>query len=201
MNHFFDVGANTGNTFWKFLLKTNDYDGWKIWCFEPSPRNMHGLLETVNRITSWPEKDVHNFEVVVCPFGLWDSDGVFSFYEKSDALDPFGRENGEGDSFKENWITNNKAPYKISAATVSTAKFIKENTHDDDQIVLKLDCEGGEYNILTDLLDCHYTKHPGILGRIQKIYIEWHTTDEEYKKKDIIKEFTGLHIPLIDWQF
>jgi FkbM family methyltransferase len=197
MNHFFDVGANTGQTFDKFLLKTNDYDGWKIWCFEPSPRNMNGLVETARRVTAWPEKGVHDFDVVVCPFGLWDKAGSFSFYEKSDALDPWGKENGEGDSFKENWITNNKSGYKINAVTVPILQFIQDNTQEGDRIVIKLDCEGAEYKILENLL----VLGPDVINRIDKIYIEWHTTDEEHKKPSLIEAMKEVKISLIDWPF
>jgi FkbM family methyltransferase len=196
MNHFFDVGANTGQTFDKFLLNTNDYDGCKIWCFEPSPRNMNGLVETAKRVSGWAEKGVHDFDVVVCPFGLWDKAGTLGFYEKSDALDPYGRENGEGDSFKENWITNNKAGYKIYASVVSTSQFILDNTSADDRITIKLDCEGGEYKILEDLL-----KNSDVMRRIQKIFIEWHTTDEEYKKQGLIDAFKEAGVTVELWPY
>ncbi len=196
MNHFLDVGANIGQTFDKYLLRTNDFDGFKVWCFEPSPRNIAALLETAYKVTSWPQKGVHNFQVVVCPYGLWGKDGSFSFYEKSDALDPYGRENGEGDTFIENFLTTNKAPYSINAVTVSASKFILNNTGETDNIVIKLDCEGAEFGILEDLLS-----HPEALKRVRKFIVEWHTTDEFYKKEALIEEYSKLGYKLEDWPY
>lgn len=196
MNHFFDVGANIGQTFTKYLLNTNDYDGYKVWCFEPSPRNMGPLVEVAKQVTSWPQKDVHNFQVVVCPYGLWDKDGSFMFYEKSDPLDVYGRENGEGDSFIRGFLTNNKAPYSINAVTVSASKFIMNNTSPDDNIVMKLDCEGGEFGILEDLMT-----NPDALSRVKKLIVEWHTTDEIYKKDQLIQKYAEKGYKLEDWPF
>jgi FkbM family methyltransferase len=196
MNHFFDVGANIGQTFDKYLLKTNEYDGHKIWCFEPSPRNMGALVENAKKVTGWPHGEIHNFEVVVCPYGLWDKAGSFFFYEKKDALDPQGRENGEGDSFIESFLTNNSAGYRINAVTVSASAFILANTLPEDSITIKLDCEGGEFGILEDLL-----KSPEALKRVKKFIVEWHTTNEFYKKEALVSEYLKLGYTLEDWPF
>jgi FkbM family methyltransferase len=196
MNHFFDIGANIGQTFDKFLLKTNEYDGYKVWCFEPSPRNMAPLVEAAKRVTSWPQKDVHRFQVVVCPFGLWNKNGTFSFYEKSDALDVYGRENGEGDSFVESFLTNNKAPYQIMATSVKFSDFVKDNTAPTDSLVVKIDCEGGEYGILEDIYS-----NPDVCSRIKKLIVEWHQTSEVYKKDDLMKKFGEMNLPLEEWPF
>jgi FkbM family methyltransferase len=196
MEHFFDVGANIGQTFDKFLLKTNDYDDCKVWCFEPSPRSIGALVETVKRVTSWPQKDVHRFQVAICPFGLWDKDGTFSFYEKSDALDIYGRENGEGDSFVKTFLKNNNAPYQICASTVSAADFINKNIPAGDRITIKIDCEGGEYGILENLL-----ARPEALCKIKKFIVEWHQTEEVYKKDGLIKAYADLGYIFEEWPF
>ena len=55
-HHFFDIGANIGQTFDDFLTKTTAFDGWDVWCFEPSPRvseiyvEFHSIKEGGNQL-------------------------------------------------------------------------------------------------------------------------------------------------------
>lgn len=49
---------------------------------------------------------------------------------------------------------------------------------DDYDLILKMDCEGGEYRILKELLD------KGILDRFTFIMLEWH-----YKGKEAILHY------------
>ena len=76
MNYFFDIGANIGQTFDWFLAKTNEYDGWTVWCFEPSPRYMAGLICTAARFRS-------RYRIA---FAVSGADGLAGFYEKLDPL-------------------------------------------------------------------------------------------------------------------
>ena len=47
--HFFDVGANVGQTFDDYLTKQPRFDGCHVWCFEPSPRHFVALCRKSRR--------------------------------------------------------------------------------------------------------------------------------------------------------
>ncbi len=161
MKHFFDIGANIGNTFDWFLLKTREFDGWSVWCFEPSPRNLPPLIDKARELAG-------RYTITVCPFGIGGEFGAFRLFETSDPI---------GDSFKpEYWVgavksKNNRTLHQIMPAIVPLADFILTNTSPGDEIVLKLDCEGSEYAALRNLLDSE-----DALKRCTRIFVEWHDT-------------------------
>src|SRR6266700_5424283 len=134
MNHFFDVGANIGQTFDDFLCPTKDFDGWTIWCFEPSPRHLPGLIERVS-------KERNRFSIKICPFGLWAATAIVRLFEKNDE---------QGDSFEEvlNNTSNLENGYEIHAAVFPLVGFISNVIGENDHATIKLDAEGAEYAIL-----------------------------------------------------
>lgn len=157
MNHFFDVGAFKGTTLTDFLSKTSDYDGWTVWCFEPSPRHLAELIETAKQF-------IDRYKIKICPFGIAAWMGPHIFYEKDDPM---------GDSFEESLAsdhpTNNLNPgYQLLAPCLSLGYLCRYHLQEQDRIVVKLDCEGSEYGILESL--SHYTP-----PQITKIFVEWHT--------------------------
>src|SRR4051812_11169861 len=80
MQHFFDIGANTGQTFDDYLLKGDGFDGATIWCFEPSPRHTSALRTRCDFLLTTG----HNWRINVCPFGLLDYTGWKRLFEKQD---------------------------------------------------------------------------------------------------------------------
>ena len=117
MNHFFDIGANVGQTFDDYLCKTNKYDGYTVWCFEPSPRHVPALMN----------KAVENskrYTINVCPFGLRGRITVSKFYQKDDP---------RGDSFEsylasDHETKNMEYGYAIYSPAIGIADFIKSST-------------------------------------------------------------------------
>ncbi len=186
-SHFFDVGANVGQTFDQFLCKTNIYDGWTVWCFEPSPRHHAALLEKSQQMRD-------RFVVKVCPFGLSDRSAIIRFFEKDDAM---------GDSFEERLSglrqTNNLSRgYEIMAPVFSVCDFVKNMTKENDIIHLKIDAEGAEYAILADLATNDFR------NRIQKLWVEFHscTSDAKYaSREDLENKFKELGLPIEGWMF
>ncbi len=187
-SHFFDVGANVGQTFDQFLCATNDYDGWTVWCFEPSPRHHAALLAKSQQMRD-------RFVVKVCPFGLSDRSAIVRFFEKDDVL---------GDSFEESLAgmrqtSNIENGYEIMAPVFSVCDFIIHMTKDNDVIHLKIDAEGSEYAILDNL-----ARGLDVRRRVQKLYVEFHdcASVEKYGSKDeIAKQFEALGLPIEEWLF
>lgn len=189
-SHFFDIGANDGNTFEHYLLKHPEFDGWMVWCFEPSPRSWPGLCATAERLAG-------RYRITLCPFGLAAVAGTPVLYQQACTL---------GDSFCANLLGNagQKVPrlgvlYELRAATVTLSSFILANTGPVDEIVLKLDCEGSEFGILRELLAC-----PEALGRCSRILAEWHLLDrfDSTSECDALKAtYAATGHPIEGWQF
>jgi FkbM family methyltransferase len=187
-SHFFDVGANVGQTFDQFLCATNEYDGWTVWCFEPSPRHHAALL-----MKSQQMRD--RFVVKVCPFGLSDRSAVVRFFEKDDDC---------GDSFEENLRgmrqTNNvDNGYEIMAPMFSISDFITHMIGDADDIHLKIDAEGAEYSILDDLI-----REQKSIWRVKKLWVEFHSCASDKKhgsQEEMEGKFRLLGRPIESWLF
>lgn len=187
MNHFFDIGANIGQTFDWYLLKTHDFDGWDVWCFEPSPRNTIQLLDRVRRLDK-------RFHVHVCPFGVAGKYEVARMYENQNPI---------GDSFFEHYTAGGDVSkvldtaYLIHPVCVPLSQVIVTATEPGDSVVLKLDCEGGEYAALRDLL-----AHPEALTRCPRIMVEWHGTGLPGDDSELLtKQFAEKGITLDPWIF
>ena len=62
----------------------------------------------------------------------------------------------------------------------------------DDQVVLKLDAEGAEYELLPHLI------RRGIDSRLTRLLVEWHPTDNPALRRRIVK---NLMCPLEEWNW
>ncbi len=187
MNHFFDVGANIGQTFWDFLNPRPEFDGWEIWCFEPSPRHLGELMHTA-------KNQAGRYSIHVCPFGLSGSTCVHKFYMKDDP---------RGDSFEEDLSSDHQTQnvdteYSVYVSTVNAGPFILDHTGFDDEIVLKLDCEGSEYNILAALL-----YEPNAIKRLRQIFVEWHRIGSKpsHSTQELRDAYQGAGKVLENWMF
>jgi len=178
MNYFFDVGSNIGQTFYWYLDQTKEYDGWSVFCFEPSPRNLGELLKTIYFYRG-------RYNIVICPFGLAGETGVSEFYLKTDPA---------GDSYNKDWVINDESNLQVLSPTIDVSTFLATYTTETDNVVIKLDCEGSEYGILDNLYN---NRH--LLPRVSKIMVEWHGQEE--KKEELIKKFKDICKPLDRWDF
>jgi FkbM family methyltransferase len=181
MNRYFlDVGASSGSTFDWFLSRINDYAGWTVFCFEPSPRHWAGLLEKAAQFKN-------DYRIVLYPFGLGKDDECRTLWMKNDF---------QGDSFIEHWITNLDSGFQIKTHQVNIGRFILENTEPVDEVHIKLDCEGSEYGILERLL-----LTPQILLRIKRLMVEphWIASGSEAYMQSLTAQFEALDIRIESW--
>ena len=161
MKHFFDIGANVGQTFDYLATLNRDFREYRFWMFEPSPRHLLGLLAKCESV-----KD--RYDVTVCPFGVGRMSRSETFFEKDDVL---------GDSFHE-WHASDHVPsnrsgsYKVRSAIVSIADVIADCTGPNDEIIMDIDAEGGEFEILDGLM-----RFPRLSCRVREIWVEWHRID------------------------
>jgi FkbM family methyltransferase len=185
MKHFFDVGANIGQTFKYYLNSRPSYDGCTVWCIEPSPRHLAELLQTAR-------EQSQRYIINVCPFGLGGGSASRRFYTKDDA---------RGDSFQEYLATDHETQnvsdgYSIYSTTVQTSLFILSHTSPGDEIVLKLDCEGSEYEILETLLGHHEA-----LARVKRVLVEWHRIGSWHvSQQHLAEEYGRRGMSLENWR-
>lgn len=189
MNHFFDVGANIGQTFDDYLVGNNKHDGWKIWCFEPSVRHFPQLIAKIDAVKS-------RYSVVLCPFGIGGENTTAEFFPK---IDP------RGDSFERYLYCNPPTPvvnlsagYELVFPMVSLPEFILRHTAPNDVIELKLDCEGGEFTALPALLN-----YPEALRRISTFFVEFHHkgTGWDVEMNKIKADYSAAGKIIKDWFF
>tara|TARA_R110002126_G_scaffold274720_1_gene419898 strand:+ start:688 stop:1251 length:564 start_codon:yes stop_codon:yes gene_type:complete len=66
---------------------------------------------------------------------------------------------------------------------------------DSDEIYIKMDCEGKEYDILNNINEKHFIK-------IKKLYVEFHAHDEDMRNErdKIISEYYKRNIIILNWE-
>jgi FkbM family methyltransferase len=147
MIYILDLGANDGCSIKKF--KTYIKQPIFIYSFEPVPFFKRYLSK-------------------------YDNNGVKVYYKAASNKNSFAKlylsEGNDGSSLNGEKTSNgiNKSKY-ITIETIDIAEFISNmKVEKDDEIWVKMDVEGEEYNIIPHLYD---TK---VLDKINRIFIEWH---------------------------
>jgi len=153
VNIFLDVGSGPATTFDWFLSKTDFYNGWRVVCFEPSPRHWPRLLQMADHYRN-------QYDITLCPFGLGYWNSYLPFYEK---------EEPSGDSFIRDYFVNS-GTRKLLCHTANAAEFINLGVmKPGDRLHVKLDCEGGEYFIIPSLLG-----NKIVWDSIDRLLVEFH---------------------------
>jgi len=183
MRVVFDIGAHQGTTFDYWLLKTKKFDGGRVFCFEPSPRSLPLLLQKAHQLR-------HRFNIVVCPFALTDYAGTVPFYQKKS--DPcadtiFGGNGDPGDI---------DCGYALHVACLPLTGFMAHNTDSEDELHLKIDAEGVEYDILDDLL-----RRPDLLKRVKELRVEFHPVQPEERQHRLRRQFAEAGCAITEWGF
>jgi FkbM family methyltransferase len=138
---FLDVGAHLGESL--HAVRDPKYGFDRIYCFEPAP-------------SCWPALErVGDRRVAVCRFGLWNRTDEQPLYDAG----------GIGASLYADKFRT-APPSAESARFVRAADWFRENLGADDELFLKLNCEGAEADIVEDLLDS------GELARVRSVMID-----------------------------
>ncbi len=130
MKIFLDVGGHTGQSLEEVLKPVYRFD--VIHCFEPQPE-CYEIIKKKFRSHLGGRLIVHNF-------GLADFNGEKDLYGEGIGASLFA-DKRDVDSEK----------YQ-KCRFVSAAEFFEEHTNNNDIVVMKLNCEGGEVLILRDLI-------------------------------------------------
>jgi FkbM family methyltransferase len=137
---FLDVGAHLGESL--HAVRDPKYAFHRIYCFEPAS-------------SCWPALEaISDPRVTVCRFGLWDRTTEQPLYAAG----------GIGASLFADKFRS--PPPEEPARFVRASDWFREHLRPDDEIFLKLNCEGAEADIVEDLLSS------GELARVRSVMID-----------------------------
>jgi FkbM family methyltransferase len=142
---FLDVGAAAGSSVKFFRESHTEAYKFEIFCFEPLPDNIEALK--------------HVPCITVVPYAAWDSDGTDVLYLGKYKSGTMYSDKITGEVDPDNFI---------EIPTIDFAEYIKEHFKKEDEIWLKLNVEGAEYDIVP-----HLYKN-GLIDWFDRMYIRWH---------------------------
>jgi FkbM family methyltransferase len=166
---FIDCGAHEATSveyFKKNYPQPRDYE---IFSFE-------GNSNFKSSFDKYPDV---NLEIAL----VWKDDGERTFYnnnrEGSSVYESKGHRRGNGSRWDSSQVNIEKVK------TIDLDRWIKENFSENDEIILKMDIEGAEYEVLNHMIENSSIKY------INKLFVEWHCA----KTKEISVE---QHVQLLE---
>jgi len=150
-----DVGMNIGTSTLFFLKNSNVK---KIYGFEPVEFTFNKLIKNLEINNQLGNIEIENY-------GLGESDKIVEFEFSEDFKGSVGI-NGLSETKKNKSKYLRKVSVQLKDAYQEILNIINQSSGTD--ILLKIDCEGGEYEILSRLSET------GVLNRIKIIMLEWH---------------------------
>jgi FkbM family methyltransferase len=152
-----DIGANIG-VFAIYVAK--QLPNAKIYCFEPIRKNYKTLVENISM-------NRHEDRIETFNIGLAAKSGTKDFFISSSPLHTF--------------VENSKTKESVSIDCI-TMKEVFEKINIDHIDLLKMNCEGAEYEIL-------YSTKTSYLKKIGEIRLEYHNIDLEQRNEKKLRSF------------
>lgn len=171
---FIDVGAYDGDSiisFRKIVQNSNDFE---IHAFEANPELWHHF------------KDM---DVILHKNAVWIEDGEIDFFiGGNDVSSTLVDTKISGEIDYEN-------PIKVTGIDID--KWIKENFNKEDKIILKMDIEGGEFEVIPHMIK------GGSIKYLDEIWVEMHHNKvEKYSNHDkdkLIQDIKNEGVVFKDW--
>lgn len=179
---YLDLGANIGRTAEEFVLVNRDYD---IFCVEPNIELLPKIFEVSQKVRKpfsviWGAAWIENGSINLFQSGAHEASTVVTGkVENADWPQIDYQSGSQVPCFDlSEWILRNVDSY-------------------DDELVIKMDIEGAEYDVLEKMLQ------DGSIDRVTILKCEWHydrypgiPVDRHHAVRDAAKARTNL----IDWQ-
>ena len=160
---FLDCGGHRGTAVVHFLKEYPDYE---FYCFEP---NLEMFAELTRSVAT------HGKTVFCFPGAVWTHDGFLDFF--------LGHEQGSTALPGKVEVIPGLQQVDYGAAVrvpcIDLSAWILRNIRPGDELVVKMDIEGGEYQVVPKLIS------DGSLHLIKRFYCEWH----QDRFPDISREF------------
>lgn len=154
---FIDCGANDGCSVRKFKKIIKNHEDYEMYSFEPNSVFHEAILNTgsnlINKAVWIKDEEVDFFIVTIDRYG------------KSNKSTGASTLNAE----KNNW--NKRVHQEVQAERVQgidLSNWIIENFNPEDEIILKMDIEGSEYDVLEKMLQ------DGSMFYINQLWVEFH---------------------------
>jgi len=196
-NIYIDCGTHLGQGLQEFYQMFNMTPEWDIYTFEPNPYTLQFFTQLNHNFIAKNDIKYYNnavsthYNTVTFNIDNRPGEGLIGMGSSIMSLDTWNPTAGTGP--KNFNIT-------IEVDCISLREFI-ENFSKDDNIVLKLDVEGAEYDILEDFI-----KHD-TLDYIKHLYVEFHsimfTNNNEMQKREdeILKVISSKnHLNFEKWK-
>jgi FkbM family methyltransferase len=150
---FLDIGAHIGESVGRFFTQVKNPDSWYIYCFEPLVESWEILRKNV---AGFPRVRCYCKAITGGDTPLRD----FWVGTKNDA---------EGSTLRPDKTTGDliSRPVKVVAETLGS--FLICNLRPDDKVALKLNIEGGEYEVMQYILEHDF------VAKFTHIFIQLHT--------------------------
>jgi len=183
---FIDGGSHLGESVIKFRDSHDKENKFECFMFEPN------LLLFNNFKDKNEFKDCKKFNVGLSSknesgIKLWGGDN------KRHGLNTCGATINESKKLFDKY---SEKEYSI-IDVISLSEFIKKEFNNQEEIILKLDIEGAEYDVLEDCIKS------GEIKKISKIFCEFHSQwlDNSYLHREISikKTLQEINIPIEDW--
>jgi FkbM family methyltransferase len=194
-NVFLDLGTHYGQGLRDFIIKHKMNESWIIHTFEANPITHVIFKSKYQQFTPWVIS--HNVAVS-------DRNGTITVN-----LESFenGEITGQGTSVisMDNWdpwrdgTTPNHFIHKAEVPCIDLSQFIIENFSKDDNIIIKMDIEGSEYDTLEKMIET------GAIEYVNTLVVEWHsryfTNKDEIleREKKISEKIKNSNILLETW--
>ncbi|GLI65060.1 hypothetical protein VaNZ11_008474 [Volvox africanus] len=187
---FLDLGARTGDSVEKMLIKTHtDYSDYIIHAFECNPENMPLVLSGLDRLKA--EYKLLPENVVLVEAAAWIQKGTLSFHMDSRKVGNDGQPGKTGGSLFDSPHAQGSL---VTVPSVDFSEYLESTVQYVDHVICKIDIEGAEYELLTHII------RRGSIILCDVIMIEWHSRFRtEWKGWDAEFEamMEQLHIPVI----
>jgi FkbM family methyltransferase len=175
---FIDGGGNWRKIVDRYLSFAN-FD--KICVFEPNPFFYNSYNHS-------------NYELI--KKAIWISNVKMPFYISKDNNQVASSLLEDKLCKVDNKLVSNYWEKKIEVECIDFSEWIKNNINFSDEVVLKLDIEGAEFEVLSKMIKDE------TIHMINKLYVEFHMEtcpDQKKKHEEIMDKLTELKINIYDW--
>ena len=159
---FLDCGGNNGCSVRKFQILHDRDEEYEIYTFEPNPV-----------FTEWYDE----LNVTLIEKAIWIRDEKIIFYQIENRNS--GKESGGSTLNKGKAMSHlDVKVHEIMVDAIDFSTWVFDNFDPEDEIILKMDIEGSEYEVLHKMCDDETIKF------IDKLYIEFHWEKIGLEKED-----------------
>jgi FkbM family methyltransferase len=174
-NVFLDLGTHYGQGLREFVERFRIDDSWIVYTFEANPNTYKIFTEQYLKLTPYVRPtnaavSDHTGKITLnleTPPNEGDT-GMGSSVVPLDVWDPWGN-NSSGTHFLK----------QVDVLCFDFSKFVLENFSPEDNIIVKMDIEGSEYDVLEKMI------RDDSISYLNHISVEWHS--RFFKNKDEIE--------------